>query len=248
MIEQVVPDLKSTTKKGFWWMGPKLKVRIHLAAYILQKLYNYTDRKTEYQLKDNAAVQLFCGLNIVKGWHAPDHTKIEEFRNRLSPETQKNLANMISQVAVALGFADPKDVDLDSTVQEANIAYPSDASLMSKLSGIGKKVLEYLKNKRKHLGINFSVDLTKIKKAARKYFFLPKNRSIEVKREVFKDLHKLVKSQMKPVVQLCNSLSDLQVKRLPWNIQRSVQQIKEDAWRYLLDVGSRWRESASDVS
>jgi transposase len=237
MIDSVIPDLKSSTKKGCWWLGPKLKVRVHLAAYILQKIYNLTDRKIEYQLKDNAAFQLFCGLNIVNQWHAPDHTKIEEFRNRLSPETQRKLANMISQIAVALGFADPKDVDLDSTVQEANIAYPSDASLMNKLTGMGKKVVEYLKKKKKYLGIDFSVDLAKIKEAARKYFFLPKNRSIEVKRKVFKDLHKLVKSQMRPVVELCNSLSGLQIERLPWNIKRSINQVKNDAWRYLLDVG-----------
>jgi IS5 family transposase len=237
MINLVLPDLKSSTKKGYWWMGPKLKVRIHLSAYILQKIYNYTDRKTEYQLKDNAAVQLFCGLNIVEVWHAPDHTKIEEFRNRISPETQKKLANMISQVAVTLGFADPRDVDLDSTVQEANIAYPSDASLMSKLAGTGKKVVEYLKKKKRHLGVKFSVDLTKIKKIARKYFFLPKNKSIEIKREIFKDLHKTVKAQIRPVVNLCNSLSDLQIQKLPWNIERSIKQLKNDAWRYLLDVG-----------
>ena len=32
-------------------------------------------------LKDNAAYQLFCGREIVKKWHAPDHTKIEEFHS-----------------------------------------------------------------------------------------------------------------------------------------------------------------------
>ena len=31
LIDLVVGDLKSTTKKGFWWMGRKIKVRIHLA-------------------------------------------------------------------------------------------------------------------------------------------------------------------------------------------------------------------------
>jgi IS5 family transposase len=39
------------------------------------------DCKLEYQIKNNAAFQLFCGLNIVDGWHAPDHTNIEEFRS-----------------------------------------------------------------------------------------------------------------------------------------------------------------------
>ena len=147
LMNLVAEDLKKTTRKGFWWMGRKLKVRIHLGAYLLQRIYNLTDRKTEYGLKDNAAYQLFCGSTIVDDWHTLDHTKIQEFRNRLSPETQRELANTISQTAVKLGFADPREVDFDSTVQEANISYPSDASLMTKLSGIGKKVVDYLQSK-----------------------------------------------------------------------------------------------------
>lgn len=34
-------------------------------------------------IKDNAAFQLFCGRDIVNKWHAPDHTKIEDFRYEL---------------------------------------------------------------------------------------------------------------------------------------------------------------------
>lgn len=38
-------------------------------------------------------------------WHAPDHTKIEEFRSRSSNEIQKALVNKITSHAVKLGFA-----------------------------------------------------------------------------------------------------------------------------------------------
>src|SRR3990167_5005685 len=89
----VMPDLKSTTKNKKWWIGRPLKLRIHLSVYVLQQLFNKTDRQIEYDVKDNAAYQLFCGRGVVKKWHGPDHTKIEEFRSRLSPETQQKLAN-----------------------------------------------------------------------------------------------------------------------------------------------------------
>lgn len=237
LIDLVVRDLKTTTRKGMWWMGRKIKVRIHLAAYLLQRLYNLTDRKIEYQIKDNAPFQLFCGLNLVDGWHVPDHTKIEEFRNRLTPETQRILANTISQVAVGLGFADPREVDFDSTVQEANIAYPSDASLMTKLAGLGKKIVDFVRDKLKvNVGDGFGIDMKAVKEKARDYFFLPKNKAIEVRREVFKSLHKLVKAQLRPVIDLCESLSARQISKLPWNIRRAYDQIKNDGWRYLLDV------------
>lgn len=55
LMDAVVPDLKRTTAKGRWWMGRKILVRVHLAAYLLQKIYDFTDRQTEYFLQDNAA-------------------------------------------------------------------------------------------------------------------------------------------------------------------------------------------------
>ena len=67
-------------------MGRKLFVRVHLAAYILQKVYDLTDRQVEYGLNDNAAYQHFSGKGIVAGWRPSDHTKVEEFRSSLLPE------------------------------------------------------------------------------------------------------------------------------------------------------------------
>lgn len=238
LMELITDDLKRTTAKGFWHLGRKLQVRVHLAVYLLQVLYNLSDRKVEYGVKDNAPYQLFCGLNIVKKWHAPDHTNIEKFRNRLSPETQRLLSNELAKFAVLLGFADPSETDFDSTVQEANIAYPSDASLMTKLAGLGKKVVGYLEEKARGLipkGV--FVDMKAIKKRAREYFFMTKKTAIEKKREVFANLHRMVKQQMRPVVDLCSKISVKKLASLPWNIRRAIEQIKTDAWRYLLDVG-----------
>ncbi len=238
MIDLVVEDLKRTTAKGCWWLGRKILVRVHLAAYLLQKLYNLTDRQVEYGIKDNAAYRLFCGCNIVAGWRPPDHTKVEEFRSRLSPETQRILANEICKAAVPLGFGDPSECDFDSTVQEANIAYPADANLMTKLAGLGKKVVEYLKEKtRSYLPDGLSVDMKAVKEKARKYLFMRKSASSEARNEVFKDLHRFVKQQMKPVVDICSRVDSRRLRVMPWNIRRAVEQIRADAWRYLLDVG-----------
>ena len=234
----VAEDLKKTTAKGFWWMGPKLLVRVHLAAYMLQKIYNLTDRATEYGIKDNAAYQLFCGVGVMKNWHAPDHIKIEEFRSRLSAETQRNIANTLAQIAVQFGFGDPSETDFDSTVQEANIAYPSDASLMSKLCGMGRKFVDYIKqHTRSLLPPDFAVDMKTVKEYTRSYFFLSKNVAIEERRAVFRDLLTIVKQQMRPVVDICKALDSARIARLPWNIRRAYDQIKDQAWRYLLDVG-----------
>jgi hypothetical protein len=66
-MDLVAEDLKITTDQGLWWLGRKIKVRTHLGAYLQQRIYNLTDRKVEYEIRDNAANQFFCGLTIVKG-------------------------------------------------------------------------------------------------------------------------------------------------------------------------------------
>lgn len=122
LADMVLPDLKCTTAKGKWWLGRQLTLRIHLGAFLLQWLYNLTDRQVDWAIKDHATYQLFCGRGVVDHWRAPDHTKIEEFRSRLSPETQRQVANQVAVWATELGFADPAKMAIDATSQEANLA------------------------------------------------------------------------------------------------------------------------------
>jgi IS5 family transposase len=212
-------------------------IRVHLAAYLLQKLYDLTDRQVEYGIKDNAAYQIFCGEGSVKGFKAPDHTKIEEFRNRLSPETQRTIANHLAKVAVNLGFADPSQSDWDSTTQEANIAYPSDAQLMSKLAGTGYKVLTYLSGKMKLPELNgLAIDLKGIKAKAKEYFFLAKNKSIEIRREVFKEYFQKFKSEIAPVIKACAELPKKIKNSVPWYIRKGLDQLTEFGPKYISDV------------
>ena len=95
MFEIILPDLRQTPK-GQYHRGRKLKIRAHLGVFLLQQFYNRTDRQIEYDVKENAAFQLFCGKNLILNWHCPDHTKIEEFRSRISPDNQRQLANLIA--------------------------------------------------------------------------------------------------------------------------------------------------------
>jgi hypothetical protein len=45
LAQLVLPDLQHTTAKRKWWIGRKLQLRIHLGAFLLQWLYNLTDRR-----------------------------------------------------------------------------------------------------------------------------------------------------------------------------------------------------------
>jgi len=237
LAELVLPDLKQSTAKGKWWLGRKLKLRIHLGAFLLQWLYNLTDRHVEWELRDNAAYQLFCGKGSVEQWHVPDHTKLEEFRSRLSPETQRRLANEVAVWATELGFADPAKMDIDSTVQEANIAYPSDAQLLRKLAQKCAQVVAFVKHaKKRYVPSDLQIDLAAINRKAKAYFFLAKNTVIEKRREVFQAYHHLVKQQVKPVLAFCTDLSPQAYAALPWPIRQTIDQLWPQGWRFVLDV------------
>lgn len=163
---------------------------------------------------------------MVDQWHCPDHTKIEEFRSRLAPETQRQVTNAIVCWATQLGFADPAKMDIDSTVQEANITYPSDAHLMVKLTLLAGKVWTYLKE-------NLSYDV----KAVKAHFFdARKDREqanatlLELWREAF--------SQVSPVTKYFDGLLNYDGQRLPWNIHRAWAQVQEHSSKLFLHIAS----------
>lgn len=232
----VEPDLKRTAK-GCWWRGRRLYLRTHLGVLILQCLLKETDRGIEERIRQSPVLQVFCGRGVVPRWRCPDHTKIEEFRNRLFPETHQRLGHAVIQVAQAMGFADPSWMDVDSTVQEANMAYPADATIMKKLSEKCHKVLSYLGSRKKTYLPKILIQIEKIRKKAQSYFFLAKNASIERRRKLFEDYHRLVKKELRPVINFFGSLSPRQLNALPWNIRRAIEQVRESGLRYLLDVG-----------
>jgi hypothetical protein len=232
-----IPDLKRTTK-GCWYLGRRLSLRSHLAVMILQTLLKETDRGMEKRIQLTPMLQVFCGASVLLHWRCPDHTKIEELRNRLAPDTHRAIGDYVLQVAHRFGFADASWMDVDSTVQEANIGYPADSVLMKKLCEKAHHVLSFLKEKRTACVPKcLHIDIQGIRKAAHRYFFLAKSAAIEERREIFAHYHRLAKQQLRPVIKFYESLSERRRQGLPWHIRRTLDQVRLAGWRYLLDVG-----------
>jgi len=237
----VLPDLKKTAK-GQWHKGRKLKTRIHLGVFLLQQFYNKTDRQIEYDVKDNAAFQLFCGKEIVANWHFPDHTKIEEFRSKLSASVQRELANLIACNAVKVGLADPKHCDIDSTIQAANISHPSKAGILTKIACAAKKVADFLKeNVLQPIEITTSglkfFDLKKIKGIYKEYIFTKKKLDPSEVKEKLKILFQAILEPVATVIKISNKLWNFQEDKLPWNIKATIKQLTHVGWEYIKKIG-----------
>ena len=235
MYNLIDSDIKQSTKNKCWWLGRKLKIRTHLGVYILQQMNNLTDRKMESAVKENVVYQIFCGRQIVTNWKTPDHTKIESFRSRLSPETQQKLANLFAQHAVNINIADPSKLDIDSTVQEANITYPTDAKMLRKLGGIAALVSDNIKGLLPK-NYNLTVDLKNIASKARDYFFRTKNTTSKEKYKLLSNLLNTVSPAVKETIKACNKLKSSIKKELKWNVLRALNQLTSYGEDYLDSV------------
>lgn len=235
MLSLIEDDLSNSTRLKKSHFGRKLKARIHLGAYLLQKMYNLKDREIERDIKYNAAYKVFCGYKVVDNWHAPDHTKIEAFRSRLSPITQQKLTNLICKNAVDIGLAEASDIDIDSTVQEANITYPTDAKMLRKLGTIAARVASAVKTLLPTDVINFDLDLKSIASKARACFFMKKSASTEDKAGC---LHELLSVVAKPICNIVTTCAMFKSKlnALKWNIKRSINQLINHALPYFESV------------
>ena len=237
MLHLVENDLCQSTVLKCLHYGRKLKVRIHLGAYLLQKMYDLTDRAMEASIRDNAAYQIFCGMGIVDSWHYPDHTKIETFRSRLSSDTQHKLANLMCKNAVDKGLAEPQDIDIDSTVQEANMTYPTDAKMLRKMGAVAFQVAKNLKKLLPNggAGFNLEVDIKTIASKARACFFLPKKATKEDKSQRLSELLDIVSHPVCNVIHACHLVKEETLERLSFGAQRSMQQL-EHAMVYFASV------------
>ena len=236
LIALVIEDLKATSKGGNWQLGRPLFVRTHLAAFFLKVIYDKTDRDLAEDLKYNIAFGAFAGMDIVDKWDPPHFSSIEKFRNRLSPETQVALTNELALGAVKNGYADPSKLDIDSTVQEANMTYPADVELMSQMMEKLEKIERWVKAHDRSYPSSETFDLKKINSLSKGYFLLPKNTNAEARSEKFKELHTEVSRHFNSKVSLLKNFKPSLIEKMPWNIKRVFDQLVGKGEKYLKDV------------
>ena len=222
-------DLKGSTAKGFWNRGRKLYIRPHLGILLLQAVTKKTDRAIISELQENAAYQLFCGITVMDQWQIPHPTKVEEFRSRLSPPTKAKINEVIVKKAVSCGLADPSVIDIDSTVQEANISYPTDASNLLKLAKKAAQIADGLR-------LEVKVNLKKISALARGYFFRGKC-SKEAGDAALTRYFNLVKAEILPIITIAEDRIRTGAIKVKWNLKRAINQVGQHGRQYLKDAG-----------
>ena len=114
---------------------PAKPVRLMVGLMILQNMEGLSDEAVVEKWVENPYWQYFCGYDFLQ-WQFPiDPSSLVRWRKRLGVEGCEKILSATLQTSLTVGVAKEKDfssVIADTTVQEADIAYPTDAKLLDK--------------------------------------------------------------------------------------------------------------------
>ena len=157
---------------------PAHAIRLMCGLLILKHLRNVSDEMVVFQWSENAYYQYFCGGLEFMPKQPCDASELVHFRNRIGEEGMELI--LAESIRVNTDHDDEDHFDtafIDSTVQEKNITYPTDAKLHKTII---KNVLKIVHDKSLPLRQSYTRTLKGIYRSQR-FRNHPKNRKKALK-------------------------------------------------------------------
>jgi IS5 family transposase len=126
---------------------PGLPTRLMVGLHYLKYAFDYSDESAVAMFLENPYWQYFCGLEYFAHDLPLDPSSMTRWRKRLNKNDSEALLKETIQTALRMEVMKPKEVsrvNVDTTVQEKAVAYPTDARNYNK----GRKLLVKIAKKR----------------------------------------------------------------------------------------------------
>ncbi|MCH8873479.1 transposase [candidate division KSB1 bacterium] len=158
---------------------PGIRARYVLGSLILKHRLEVSDEELLLQLSENPYLQYFIGLEKFSQEIPFDASTLTHVRQRLGDEEFKKFEQTIIDELVERKILKPRNLQIDATVFESDITYPTDCGLLNKareycvkqIKKLGKvveqKTRTYCRVAKKEY-LNFSKKKRKTKKQVRK--------------------------------------------------------------------------------
>jgi IS5 family transposase len=122
--------------------APGLPTRLMVGLYYLKYTFNLSDEELVMRWVENPYWQYFCGEEYFQTDFPCDDTSLGVWRRRIGEEQLKLVLEETVRVAIEKKFVSKKELSeviVDTTVQEKNITFPTDAKLLySAIVKLGK--------------------------------------------------------------------------------------------------------------
>ena len=115
---------------------PGVNTRLMVGLLYLKHAYDESDESVVARWVENPYWQFFCGLSYMQHELPIDPSSLSKWRKRVGTERLEKLLEATLHTALAMKAVRPQEfqqVNVDTTVQEKAIAFPTDARLYHKL-------------------------------------------------------------------------------------------------------------------
>ena len=115
---------------------PGVSTRLMVGLMYLKHAFNESDESVVARWVENPYWQFFCGCEVMQHELPIDPSMMSKWRKRVGEERMEKLLEETIQTALAMKAMSPKEleaVNVDTTVQEKAIAFPTDARLYHKM-------------------------------------------------------------------------------------------------------------------
>ena len=132
MVKRWLIAGKNVTGKG----GKTLDIVLWVPLIVLMIIKKLNSRQMEDYLKENVVARVFISMQSAPSQQIRDHSNIDRAYSALGKEGIEAINGLLIKEAVRHGFANPKILSSDTTVQELPIGYPNEPGI---LGGIAQR-------------------------------------------------------------------------------------------------------------